>query len=141
MEPAIHLAPGAENNGFASMLATLLRQNVDERPEKKRSLLKMRGRVTLVVQDLGMHVTLVFERGHVHVHDGRVGIPDVTITADSEWHTQMSLIELHRSGLPDPRGEVARAIFRAGREGAIHTDARLGGVPLALRLTKVLSVA
>ncbi len=142
MEPAIHLAPRAEHNGFASMLATLVRQNIDERPEKKQTLLKMRGRVALVVVDLDMTVTLHFEGGRLTVHDGVVGIPDLTIRADSEWHTQMSLVEIHgRTGLPDPRGEVMKSILTASRSGAIEMFGMWRSFPLALRLTQVLSVS
>ena len=61
MEPSIHLAPRAEDNGYAVMVAQLLRQGLDERPEKKATVAKMHGRVTLVVTDLGLTVSLVFD--------------------------------------------------------------------------------
>ncbi len=141
-EPAISLAPGAENNGFASMLAQLVRQNLDERPNKKKTLGRMHGRVALVVTDLGMSVTLQFESGALTVHDGIVGIPDVTVRAESEWHTKMSLVELEpRLGLPDPRGDVAREVFEASRRGDVKVYGMLGSLGLMLRLTKLLSVA
>ena len=139
---SIHLAPHAEDNGYAVMVAQLLRQGLDERPEKEATLARMFGRVTLVVTDLDLTVTLVFEGGRVTVHDGFSGIPDVTVRAPSEWHTKMSLVELEpRFGLPDPRGAVTREIFEATRRGEIETHARLGAIPLMLRMTKVLSVA
>jgi len=141
-EPTIRLAPGGEDNGFASMLAQLVRQNLDERPAKKRTLARMQGRVALVVVDLGLSVTLEFEQGELTVHDGIVGIPDVTVRADSEWHTKMSLVELEpRFGLPDPRGEVAREVFDASRRGDVKVYGMLGSLGLMLRLTKLLSVA
>lgn len=141
-EATIRLAPGAEDNGFASMLAQLVRQNLDERPTKKRTIASMHGRVALVVVDLGLSVTLEFDRGELTVHDGIVGIPDVTVRADSEWHTKMSLVELEpRFGLPDPRGEVAREVFDASRRGDVKVYGMLGSLGLMLRLTKLLSVA
>jgi hypothetical protein len=142
VEPSIHLAPRAEDNGYAIMVAQLLRQGLDERPTKKSTLAKMHGRVTLVVTDLDLTVTLVFEGGRVTVHDGFAGIPDVTVRAPSEWHTKMSLVELEpRFGLPDPRGAVAREVFEASKRGEIEMHGMFGALPLVLRMTKVLSVA
>lgn len=141
LEPAIQLAPRAEDNGFAVMLAQLIRQNVDDRPEKKRALARMFGRVALVVSDLGLAVTLLFERGRLTIFDGIVGIPDVTVRAPSEWHTRMSLVELEpRFGLPDPRGAVAREVFEASRRGEVKVYGALSSPTLVLRLTQVMSV-
>lgn len=123
------------------MLAQLVRQNLEEKPTKARTLERMYGRVALVVTDLGMSVTLEFEGGSLTVHDGIVGIPDVTVRAESEWHTKMSLVELEpRFGLPDPRGQVAREVFDASRRGDVKIYGMLGSLGLMLRLTKLLSV-
>lgn len=142
MEPSIHLAPRAEDNGYAVMVAQLLRQGLDERPEKKATVAKMYGRVTLVVTDLGLTVSLVFDGGRVTVHDGFAGIPDVTVRAPAEWHTKMSLVELEpRFGLPDPRGAVAKEVFEASKRGEIQMHGMWASLPLVFRMTKVLSVA
>ena len=90
MEPAIELAPGAEDHGFAPMLATLLRQNLDDHADKRATALRMRGRVAMVITDLGMSVTLEFVPYAVRVHAGIVGIPDVTVRAPSEYIMKMS---------------------------------------------------
>ena len=139
----IIMAPGANENGFASMLSTLIRQNLDERPEKLRSFERMAGRVTLVVEDLAMTVTMHFERGRMTVYDGVVGIPDVTVRAPSELVTQMSLMELEPRFklLPDPRGENTKAILEASRLGKMEMHGTLTHLPLVLRLTQVMSVA
>lgn len=135
------MAPGASENGFASMLATLLRQNLDERPHKKATFARMRGRVAIVVDDIDCAVTLVFDRGRLTVYDGIYGIPDATVRTDWEMATKMSLVELEpRLGLPDPRGVVAREVAEASRSGALKVHGLLGSLPLMLRLTKVMSV-
>ena len=141
MEPFVTLAPGAERNGFAPMLAQLVRDNLSERPAKKATLLRMRGRVALVIEDLEMVVTLHFHDGGVTVYDDFHGIPDATVRTSSEWITKMSLIELEpRFGLPDPRGAVAREVAQASADGTIRVRGALGHLPLMLRLTKLLSV-
>lgn len=138
--PRIELAPGTENNAFAGMLAQLLRQNLDDHPEKVPTFLRLSGRVAIVVEDVGVAVTLAFDDGALVVHDAIAGIPDASIRTTSEWVTRMSLVELGRYGLPDPRGEGARAVAEATRRGEITTHASLSAIPLLLRLTNVMSV-
>ena len=140
MEPAIELAPGAEDHGFAPMLATLLRQNLDDHEDKRATAMKMRGRVAMVITDLNMSVTLEFVPFAIRVHAGIVGIPDVTVRAPSEWIMKMSMLELGRFGLPDPRGEVARELAEAEREGVVKYYGMLTNIPLMVRMTRVMSV-
>jgi hypothetical protein len=141
MEPCIELAPGAEDNGFACMLAQLVRQNLDDHPDKKPTFLRMRGRVALVVEDLGLAVTLLFRDGRMSVHDGIHGIPDATVRTSSDSVMKMSLVELDaRTGLPSPEGEVARELFAASKRGAIRVFGLLTSFMLLVRLTRVMSV-
>ena len=136
----IELAPGAEDNGFAPMLATLLRQNLDDHEDKQRVAGRMRGRIALVITDLSMAVTLEFTGGWVRVHGGVVGIPDVTVRAPSEFIMKMSLAEMGRFGLPDPKGEVNKEISEAQARGDIRIHGFYRNLPLMLRLTRVMSV-
>ena len=141
MPASIQLAPGAEDNGFASMLATHLRQNLDDHPDKVAVLERMLGRVALVVEDLRLAVTLRFDGGILTLHDGIAGIPDLTVRAPSELLTKMSLIELRGPlGLPDPEGKVAREVFEASRRGEVVMHGWVQNLPLLLRLTRVMSV-
>src|SRR5690606_7170541 len=108
---------------------------------KRRALARMRGRVAIVVEDLALAITLVFEGGRVTVHDGIRGIPDATVRASSDYVTKMSLVELEpRTGLPDPRGEVAREVFEASKRGDIRVLGLLSSLPLIARMTRVMSV-
>ncbi|MGF1466871.1 MAG: hypothetical protein ACFCGT_12130 [Sandaracinaceae bacterium] len=127
---AIELAPGAEDNGLALMLATLISQNVADHPERARDLEGLRGRVVIVAADAGVALTLEGGRRRLRVHDGVVGLPDLTIRADADVITDLSRMEAGPLGLPDPRGEVTRSIARAVREGRL----RIHGLPLALPL-------
>lgn len=141
MEPCIELAPGTESNAFADMLAQLVRQNLDDHPDKKGAFLQMRGRVALVVEDLGVAVTLSFGGGKLSVHDGIHGIPDATMRTTSDYIMKMSLIELDpRTGLPNPKGAVAREIWNASRRGEIRVFGLLTSLGLLARLTRVMSV-
>ncbi|MEM1418789.1 MAG: SCP2 sterol-binding domain-containing protein [Myxococcota bacterium] len=141
MEPCIVLAPAAADHALAGMMAQLLRSNLDERPAKKDLLARMSGRVAMVYEDLGQAVTLRFARGRVDVDAGIVGIPDVTIRAESELVLAMSRMELEpRTGLPDPRGEVTKQVLDATRAGSLEVHGLLPSLPLVARLTRLLSV-
>ncbi|MEM6956784.1 MAG: SCP2 sterol-binding domain-containing protein [Myxococcota bacterium] len=141
-EPIIALGPGAEGRGLTDMLATLLRQNLDEHADKRAAFARMVGRVAIVVSDLGSAITLHFQGGRLTVHYGVMGIPDVTIRTSSEWLTKMSLVELEpRFGLPDLRnGAMAKEVGEAQKRGEIEMHGMLLNLPLVLRLTQVMSV-
>ncbi|MCA9581247.1 MAG: SCP2 sterol-binding domain-containing protein [Myxococcales bacterium] len=145
MRPQVRIADGSEDNGFAGMLAELIRQNAEDNPKKGKTLGRIRGRVAIVVEDIKVSVTLLFDESGLTVHDGIVGIPDVTIRADSDDVTKMSLMEMAPApfpfrGIPDPRGSTTREIFGASRTGRIRMYGALMNLPLVGRLTRVMSV-
>jgi len=136
------LAPGASESGLCSMLATLIRQTLDEDTPKKAVVGRMVGRIAIVAPDLDQSMTLLFDGGGVEISSGIVGIPDITVRAPAEWIMKMSLVEmLPRLHLPDPRGTVTREVFEASRSGAIQVHAGPTSVPLLLRFTRLMSVA
>ncbi|MDH5492566.1 MAG: SCP2 sterol-binding domain-containing protein [Myxococcales bacterium] len=140
-QPSVTLAPGSEDNALAGMLATLVRQNLDDSAEKVAVFAKMWGRVAIVATDLDTSLTLRFERGTLRLFDGIVGIPDVTVRATSEAILQLSLVELEpRFGLPDPRGENARRMIRASLHGEVQVFGLFPHLPLVLRLTRLMAV-
>ncbi len=140
--PRIELAEGADENGFALMVSELIRQNIADHPDKRRDFDRLRGRIAMVVSDARVAITLHFSWRGLVVYDGIVGIPDLTIRAESDWITRMSLMEIvPRLGLPDPRGENTRAVFEASSSGAIQMFGALVNLPVVLRLTRVMSVA
>lgn len=142
MSASIELAPAAVGHPFAEMMAQLLRQNLDDHPEKQAVALKLSGTVAIVVTDLDEGVTLECSRGRITFHPGIHGIPDATIRAPSEWIAKMSLVELTgtRFRFPDPRGAVAKEISAAEKQGVIRTYASPLATLLLLRLTEVLSI-
>jgi SCP-2 sterol transfer family protein len=140
-ESRIELAPGAEQNGLAAMLSALILQNLNDKPAKREDFAKLRGRVAIVAEDAGVALTLVFEGNMLTLHDGIVGVPDVTVRAGSDDIVQMSLVELTRFfGLPNPRGEAARQIAQKSKRGEIRVFGALLHWPLLLRLTRLLSI-
>ncbi len=146
-QPLIELAPGAENNGFATMLSDLVRQNLEAKPHKVADFHRIRGSIAIVAEDAEVALTLVFRHGQLVVHDGIHGIPDVTVRGSSDIIMAMSNIPLtRRLGLPIPaRGDrqgrdTLREISAAMRGGAFHAYGMPFHVPMMVHLTRVMSV-
>lgn len=150
MASHIELAPGAENNAFATMLADLLRQNLESKPHKRKDFDALQGSVALVADDAEVALTLAFDRGRLVVHDGIKGVPDVAVRGTADAIMAMSNVPLaplpwNRSialPLPTDRAslDVMREMVRSMRTGAVHVHGMLGHFGLLSKLTRVMSV-
>ena len=145
MSADVQLAPGAEENGLAMMLADLVRQNLDAKPHKNRDFDALRGSVSIVADDADVALTMRFDHGKLTIHDGIVGIPDVTIRGPSDTILSLSNMPLtRRLRLPIPRDKealgVLRAVMGAMRSGRFHVYGMAFHVPFVMRLTRVMSV-
>jgi hypothetical protein len=148
--PAVALAPGAEENGLAIMLGDLVRQNLEAKQKKMADFDALEGRVSIVADDADVALTLVFERGRagrLTIHDGIVGVPDVTIRGPSDAILALSNMPLSTPlGLPLPTPGDAEAmktigeLVRAMRAGKLHFYGMLLHLPLVMKLTRVMSV-
>jgi hypothetical protein len=147
-QPDVQLAPGAEENGLAIMMANLVRQNLEAKPHKKNDFNALDGSVSIVADDADVALTLRFERGgKLTILDGIVGIPDVTIRGPSDGILALSNMPLAtRFGLPIPRPndreaiKTVRAIFGLMREGKLHVYGMAFHLALVMRLTRVMSI-
>jgi hypothetical protein len=148
--PYVALAPGAEENGLAIMLGDLVRQNLEAKPKKMVDFDALDGRVSIVADDADVALTMVFARragGSLTIHDGIVGIPDVTIRGPAEAILALSNMPLATAlglPLPSPRDREAlktvRDLMRSMREGKLHFYGMLLHLPLVMKLTRVMSV-
>lgn len=137
---SITIADDAQDNGLAAMLAGLLEQNLQDRPDKRTDFDRLRARVAIIAHDAEVSLTLVFSGGALQIEDGIVGIPDLTIRAPSDDIVQMSLVELGALGLPNLRGPETRKVLDGSRQGRIQVFGALTRPMVALRLTRLLSV-
>lgn len=98
---SIVFAPGAEENEVAAWAHRILRartfSNVpDHEAWRKRELSLVRATIGLVAKDLRITATLRFDRGTVVIHDGAVGIPDVTVFGTFENLASLAELPLSR---------------------------------------------
>ena len=150
LSPQVVLAAGTEDNGLAIMLGDLVRQNLESKPGKKADFAALEGRIAIVADDADVALTLVFERGTggtLTIHDGIVGIPDVTIRGPSEAILALSNMPIATPlglPIPSPRDREALRVVsdltRAMREGKLHMYGMVLHVPMVMKLTRVMSV-
>jgi hypothetical protein len=109
VETSIALAPGADNNDLAVWVHDLVSRHVDEHAACRRDFQAMREAVALVAPDRRLSVTLRFDHGYLTIHDGMIGIPDLTLCADYEILIGIADIPLSPLGrLPLPSLSAAR---------------------------------
>lgn len=145
MASFVQLAPGAEDNAFAQMLADLVRQNIESKPHKKKDFDAIDGTVALVADDAEVALTLEFRLGRLVVHDGIYGVPDVAVRGSSDVIMTLSNMPLTRPlGLPIPTDrsslDVLKSMVHATRTGELKIHGMLGHLGLLNRLTRVMSV-
>jgi hypothetical protein len=136
----VELDPAAEDNGLANMLATMMRQNVEDHPERADIARKMRGRMAIFAEDADVSISIDFEGDRVLFRDGIVGVPDLTIRGGFEQIGDLSRME-QVGAVPDPRGPVNRALFAAMREGKLRVHGLPRALPLLMGFGDVMHVA
>lgn len=140
MSVTIELDADAADNGLANMLCTMMRQNVEDHPERDATLAKLRGRMAIFAEDAEVAISIDFDGGRVLFRDGIVGVPDLTIRGGFEQIGDLSRME-QVGAVPDPRGEVNRSLFRAMRAGSLRVHGLPRALPLLLGFGDVMHVA
>ena len=137
--PSIVVDDSAENNGLAQMLGDLLRQNLEQKPNKIRYFNRLGLSVAISAPDAEVELTLFFNRGSCVIYDGVVGKPHLHIVTDSPNIMSLSATPV-RAGLPDPFSQPGRDLIKKIFNGELKIRGMLRH-PLALTcLTNVFSV-
>jgi hypothetical protein len=143
----IQLAPDAHDNGLATMLAALVGDNLEAKPQKKRDFATLRGTVSIVADDADVALTLRFDRGKLTIHDGIVGVPDVTVRGPSEVIMALSSLPLATPfglPIPNPRNPEAvktvRLVAAAVRTGRLHIYGMALHPRIVMKLTRLMSI-
>ncbi len=138
-EPVITLDDGAKDVGLAEMLYHLIRQNLEQKPQKVSSFEVLNLNVVIVARDIDITLTLAFRRGQLTLYNGVVGKADLKIIADHDAILTLSLVNVFM-GLPNYLDRTGRDILRKLLLGNLKVEGLLKH-PLQLTcLTKVFSV-
>jgi len=138
--PEVVLADGDAASGLASMLGTLLAQNVERAPHKFEDFRRVESNVLIDLSDLGEAITMSFVGDRCTIHNGQRGKARVRIRTDSETLMLLSQLQIGALGLPNYFDANGKAVMRAMSRGRL----RIGGmhhIATLNRVTRLFSVA
>jgi len=143
----ITLADGDVDNPLASMIADLIRQNVERDPSNAFSITSLEFMVTIVATDLDSSVTLEFRGAEgLLVRAGTFcagsDVASVTIRADSDSILDLARLSLiGRTGIPVLWNSVGASVLRRLVRGEIAIEPAGRHLGKLIRLLRVMSVA
>ena len=140
MKPRIDLAPGAELNPLARWAHEQLRSSLANATEaKRRELRLLRAAVVFVAVDERTSTTLRFDHGDVTIHDGIVGIPDLTFCGDLRLIEAVVHLRMGRfSRLPLLRDRAVRQLLADVVSGELKVYGLLSNPRTVVRVLRIL---
>ena len=143
----ITLTNGDADNPLASMIADLVRQNVDRDESNALTITSLQFVVTIVATDLDSSVTLEFRGAEgllVRAGTPSAGpnVASVTIRADSDSILDLARLSLiGRTGIPIIWNRIGASVLRRLIRGEIAIESAGRHLGKLTRLLKVMSVA
>ena len=126
--------------GLGQMLADLVRANIEADPARAKLLEGVSGKVNVHARDAEVSVGMEFKDGQLFVHPEPFPSATLTIETDSDTLMGMSTVPL-RFGMPDVVTPDGRAVVGKMLTGGLKVRGMVKGMPLMVRLQKLLSVA
>ena len=124
-----------------------MRENVS-RSWQRDEFARLRGSAAVVADDIDTALTLRFDFGRLTVHEGLVGVPDVTIlgsTSDIRALTEVPFVKLLGVCVPRPGSAASRTALRNIVEALRRRNLKIYGLlfhpRFVMRLLRVLSRA
>ena len=139
MDAVINFAPGMDDAGLHVMMADIIKGNLKDKPRRRNDFNALNGNIYIKAEDASVDITMVFEKGTMTVHNGKIGKPKICIITDST--TLLALPNLNiKFGLPyyfDKAGlEIVKKLFT--RE--LKLKGLLSHPVMLTRFTKLMSV-
>ena len=128
-----------ELEGLGAMLADLVRGNLEADPSRSSLLQGISGTVNVRARDADVEVGMEFRDGKLHVRATPFTNPRLAIETDAETLMGMSTVPL-RFGMPDTMHADGRAVVGKMLRGRLKVRGMMRGMPLMVRLQKLLSV-
>jgi hypothetical protein len=129
-----------EPSAFAEMLGGLIEANVLASPRKQQDFDALTAPVGIWVTDIDEGVTLVFDGGHMTVHNGLEPRRTITIRADAETVLSLSNLTIGPFGLPVYFDGVGRGVVAKLVRGTLKIDGLMAHVATLNRVTRIFSV-
>lgn len=138
-KPVIVLDEGVKDVGLAVMLSDLIRQNLEQKPQRLSNFKALNSNIVIIARDIDITITLAFKRGELTIYNGVVGKADLKIIADHDAILALSLINIFM-GLPNYLDKAGRDILKRLLRGSIKIEGLLKHPLQLTHLTKIFSV-
>jgi len=138
-KPVILLDEGAKEGGLAEIVFDLIRQNLEQKPQKRSSFQALHSNVVMVVRDIDITITLAFKRGELTIYNGIVGRADLKIILDHDAILDLSLVHIFMC-LPNYLDKIGRDILKKLLLGNLKIEGMLKHPLQLIHLTKIFSV-
>jgi hypothetical protein len=137
--PEIIILPEARELGLSVMLADLIRQNIENKPEKIKPFESLEAKVLIEIPDIQTSAGLEFYRGKLTLSKDLSGKPDLHILTDSATILDLSLLKI-KFGLPYFFDKNGFTILKKILTGEIIIKGLLKNFSVLINLTKVISI-
>jgi hypothetical protein len=138
-KPVILLDDGARDAGLGEMLFNLLRQNLEQKPQKLPSFQALDSNVVIAARDIDITITLAFRRGELTIYNGIIGKADLKITADHDAILDLSLVNILK-GFPNFFDKAGRTILKKLLLGNLKIEGMLKHPLQLIYVTKIFSL-
>ena len=137
--PEIIILPEARELGLPVMLADLIRQNIEKRPDKIKPFESLEAKVLIEIPDIQISAGLEFHRGKLTLSKDLSTKPDLHILTDSATILDLSLLKI-KLGLPYFFDTNGFKILKKILSGEILIKGLFKNFPVLINLTKVISI-
>jgi hypothetical protein len=137
--PEIIILPEARELGLPVMLADLIRQNIEKRPDKITPFESLEAKVLIEIPDIQTSAGLEFHRGKLTLSKDLSGKPDLHILTDSTSILDLSLLKI-KLGLPYFFDKNGLKILNKILGGEIVIKGLFKNFSALINLTKVISI-
>lgn len=129
----------ASEIGLAVMLADLIRQNLEQNPEKIKDFNSLDANVAIEARDIQIIIGLEFKQGKLTISKDSSFKPDLHIITDSETILALCLIKI-KFGLPYFFDANGFKVLKKLLAGELVIKGLLSHFAALVKLTKVFSV-
>lgn len=135
----VTIAPGAEENGMAVMLAEMIKTNLNDKPERLKDFNKLNGTIWISAEDAEVDMTMDFNRGSLTARDGKVGKPMLAIATDAETLMDLANINI-KLGMPYYFDETGRMVIKKLLKRELKIKGMFAHTMALTHMTKIMSV-
>jgi len=137
--PEIMILPEARELGLPVMLADLIRQNIEKRPDKIKPFESLEAKVLIEISDIQISAGLEFHGGKLTLSKDLSGKPDLHILTDSTTILGLSLLKI-KLGIPYFFDKNGLKILGKILSREIIIKGLVRNFSVLINLTKVISI-